>query len=81
MVRHDKLVSRFLSRPKDFTWQEMERLLSGFGYSKVNGKGSHRKFVGEGLPRIRLPQPHPTNVVKRVYLDQVRILLVENEML
>lgn len=75
MGRQEKLLARFLSRPSDFTWQELERLLTGFGYSVKAGKGSRRKFVGQGLPKIYLHEPHPRNIVKRNYLDDVRELL------
>jgi hypothetical protein len=35
MARRDKLLLRFLSKPKDFTWQELVSLLEGFGYRTV----------------------------------------------
>ena len=34
MSRRDKLVERFKDKPKDFTWDELVRLLSGCGYTE-----------------------------------------------
>ena len=35
MSRRDKLVSRLRGKPKDFTWDELVRLLEGVGYSEA----------------------------------------------
>ena len=78
MGRQEKLRERFLSRPSDFTWDELVRLLSGFGYSEHKKKGSRRVFKGGNLPKINLHEPHPSNIVKQCYLDDVRETL-ENE--
>jgi len=41
MSKNDKIIERFKSLPKDFTFEEMEKLLSLFGYEKSNkGKTS-----------------------------------------
>jgi hypothetical protein len=34
MARRGKLLLRFLSKPKDFTWQELVALLEGLGYRR-----------------------------------------------
>ncbi len=81
MGRYEKLKERFLSRPKDFTWDELCRFLKSFGYEKKNGSGSRRVFEGDGLPRIRLHEPHPQNVVKRIYLDEVKKKLEDEGLL
>ena len=75
MGRRDKLRDRFLSRPADFTWRELERFLAGFGYRQRSGQGSRRVFEGAGLPRIRLHKPHPGTIVRQYALEQVRELL------
>lgn len=39
MSRNEKLLSRLLSVPNDFAWEELVRILSYFGYSILkNGK-------------------------------------------
>jgi hypothetical protein len=35
MSRHEKLISRLLSSPRDFTWGELIKVLAGFGYAEV----------------------------------------------
>ena len=74
MGAKDKLRDRFLSMPKDFTFDEMEKLLSGYGYMKDNkGKtsGSRVVFKNEDKRPIMLHKPHPGNIVKLYALRQV----------
>ncbi len=75
MSRHQKLITRFLEKPRDFTYDELATLLQGFGYQKVNvGKtsGSRTAFFNEELKNIiRLHKPHPSNVLKRYQLNDV----------
>lgn len=72
MAAIDKLIERFKSDPKDFSWDELKRLLSHFGYEEQKGKGSRRKFKGEGLPTLSLHEPHPKKIVKHYALKDVR---------
>ncbi len=73
MSRKDKLIDRLLKRPKDFTFEEMESLLSYFGYElKQGGTGSGVKFIkGESNEVINFHKPHPSGILKRYVLDQV----------
>ena len=76
MSKEEKLLERFLSRPKDFTYNEIRKLLKGFGYEESNqGKtsGSRVAFVHfETKHIIRLHKPHPGNELKIYQLDQIR---------
>jgi hypothetical protein len=48
MSRQEKLLNRFLSVPSDFTWEELIKILTGFGYLELKaGKtgGSRRRFA------------------------------------
>ncbi|MFY2510454.1 type II toxin-antitoxin system HicA family toxin [Vibrio pectenicida] len=66
MSKHDKLLNRLLSKPKDFTWDELNKLLSSFDYELSNGKGSRRKFIHRKKNQvISLHEPHPQNIIKR----------------
>ncbi|WP_417153348.1 hypothetical protein [Rikenella microfusus] len=50
MGTREKLIERFCSLPKDFTFDEMVRLLQGFGYTSSNkGKtsGSRVRFMNK----------------------------------
>ena len=74
MSSKDKLIARFLTLPSDFTFDELERLLTILGYTKSNkGKTSGSRVVfkdNEGHP-IMLHKPHPGNIVKMYALRQI----------
>lgn len=80
MGTKDKLRDRFFTLPKDFTFDEIEKLLSGYGYVKHNkGKTSGSRVVfknGDKRP-IMLHKPHPGNIVKSYALRQVLDDLIE----
>ena len=79
MTTQRKLLERFLNKPNDFTFNEMKKLLRGFGYHELRaGKtsGSRIAFVHEESRHIiRLHRPHPQKVMKKYQLD-----LVEDEL-
>ena len=68
MSKKDKLLDRLLKKPKDFTFDEMESLLSYFGYKLKSGG----KFIKEGSSEvINFHKPHPSGILKRYVLEQV----------
>jgi hypothetical protein len=73
MSRRNKILRRFLTKPVDFTFDEMSRLLKDFGYKEIRtGKtaGSRLAFVNRASGHIiRLHKPHPGNALKRYQLD------------
>jgi len=73
MSRRNKTLQRFLTKPADFTFNEMNNLLTGFGYKKVRtGKtaGSRVAFMNKTTGHIiRMHKPHPGNTLKRYQLD------------
>ena len=73
MTKQEKLLKRFLSKPNDFSFSEIKKLLKGFSYSEIRtGKtsGSRLAFYNEEQRHlIRLHKPHPQNRVKRYILD------------
>jgi len=79
MRQREKIIERFLSKPKDFTFNEMKKLLGGFGYREIRtGKtaGSRVAFFNpHSRHLIRLHKPHPEKILKRYQLD-----LVEEEL-
>lgn len=80
MSRQEKLQARLLSVPKDFTWDELIKLLSMFGYKEVKqGKtgGSRRKFADDKKNIISLHKPHPSTIVKEYALREVIVHLKE----
>jgi hypothetical protein len=72
MGKHEKLLERFLTFPKDFTWKELERLLRKYGYVQNNkGKtsGSRVEFENaESDISLNLHKPHPRNVLKPYHI-------------
>ncbi|MDR2146632.1 MAG: type II toxin-antitoxin system HicA family toxin [Tannerella sp.] len=70
MSTNDKLISRLLSNPKDFTYNELKTLLFSFGYKEVRGAGSRVCFSKEDH-KIKLHKPHPGNILKRYQLDLI----------
>jgi hypothetical protein len=74
MSKNEKLLERLLSTPKDFTWDELVRLLTWFGYNELKkGKtgGSRRKFADAKKNVIILHEPHPGKIVKGYAIRQV----------
>lgn len=71
MGTKEKLRERFLS---DFTFDEMQRLLEGYGYERSNkGRTSGSRLIfknGDKRP-IMLHKPHPGNIVKDYAMKQV----------
>jgi hypothetical protein len=68
MSTRDKLLNRFLRQPRDFTFQELTRLLNSFGYieeKKGKTSGSRVMFYNKekGHP-IMIHKPHPGNIIK-----------------
>ncbi|MEO6687133.1 MAG: type II toxin-antitoxin system HicA family toxin [Dyadobacter sp.] len=81
MSKINKLVIRFLSKPKDLTWDELVLVLNFYGYTEIAaGKtaGSRRKFSDENKFIITLHKPHPKMIVKTYVIDQLIIILKEN---
>ena len=75
MSKAEKLLQHFLSKPKDFTFDELKRLLSGFGYVEAKaGKtgGSRVAFINRQTKSIiRLHRPHPSPVLKEYQINDV----------
>lgn len=65
MSKIEKLKARLLSKPKDFTYQELVTLFKTFGFEELKGKGSGRKLVNYNTGKIfNLHEPHPGNILK-----------------
>jgi hypothetical protein len=67
MSKKDKLITRFLTMPSDFHYDEMVKLLGDFGFYEIKkGKtsGSRVKFENEEGTPIMLHKPHPGGIMK-----------------
>ncbi|MBI4843409.1 MAG: type II toxin-antitoxin system HicA family toxin [Nitrospirae bacterium] len=85
MSKAEKLLKRFLSKPKDFTFDELKKLLKSFGYEEAKtGKtsGSRVAFINHQTKSvIRLHRPHPTPELKRYQLDNAEDTLKKAEVI
>ena len=69
-----------MTMPSDFTFDEMQHLLSSFGYErgdKGRTSGSRVIFKNDDKRPIMLHQPHPGNIVKNYAMMQVLRELIE----
>lgn len=74
MGTKEKLRERFLKMPSGFTFDEMLRLLEGYGYEKGEKgctSGSRVIFKNGDKRPIMLHKPHPGNIVKGYAMKQV----------
>ena len=88
MSIHEKLLQRFLKLPKDFTWDELSRMLGKYGYFQNNkGKTSGSRVVFEKEDSnvwLDLHKTHPKNILKPYQMKDVyefleRIDIIKDE--
>jgi hypothetical protein len=74
LSKKEKLAKRLLSRPSDFTFDELVTLLGHLGYlNEASGKtsGSRVAFSNNAGDFIRLHKPHPRNILKPYQIDDI----------
>ncbi len=84
MGQKEKLIEKLKSKPKDFTFDESERLLSYMGYERSDkGKtsGSRVKFSCDGRSPILLHKPHPRKELLEYQVKQLIEKLEEEGLL
>lgn len=85
MTKLEKLKIRILSRPSDFTFDELDSLLKNLGYveQKLGKTAGSRKayYHYEIKSLIRLHKPHPGNILKKYVVDMVVDTLTEKKLL
>lgn len=84
MSRYQKSLDRLLSKPNDFTWAELSKVLGGFGYEQVSGGktgGSRVRFIHDKHPPLILHKPHPIPILKRYQLEAIIGLLREEKLI
>ena len=82
MSKNAKLLKRLLSKPKDFTFDELKTLLLSLGYKENNaGKtsGSRVKFQKNDVALI-LHKPHPRKELLEYQIKQVIEILSKEEL-
>jgi hypothetical protein len=82
MSKKDKLIKRFKTLPKDFTFSEVVTLLYGFGFVEDNkGKtsGSRIRFYNkDSNVFINFHKPHPGSIMCEVALKDIFNILNDN---
>lgn len=85
MSTKEKLIERFKAQPTDFTFNELVRLFSFFGFAptrKGKASGSRIKFVNkEKKLSYNIHKPHPDKFIKRYVMKQVFKYLSENKLI
>ena len=75
MSRFEKLLKRFSEKPKDFTFDELRKMLLYLGYKELKlGKtaGSRVAFAHQETKHvIRLHRPHPRPVLKQYQINEI----------
>ena len=70
-----KLLQRLQNKPKDFSYDELVKLLNGLGYQELKlGKtsGSRVAFMNEDTRHIiRLHKPHPLKILKAYQIELI----------
>lgn len=75
MSKKDKLIGRFLKMPSDFQYYELVRVLSYFGFEERKTgmtSGSRVKFINNAGIAVYLHKPHPSGIMKKYQLKQVK---------
>lgn len=85
MTNKEKLKRRLLQLPKDFTFEELETVLSQLGFERDNkGKtsGSRVRFYNQEKNLQYLAhKPHPNSIIKEIALKDIVDFLKENKLL
>lgn len=85
MSKTEKLLQHFLSKPKDFTFEELRNLLKSLGYEEAKtGKtsGSRVAFYNAEIDdMIKFHKPHPSQIIKQCYLKDIERQLRDREVI
>lgn len=72
MSRVEKLLTRLFSKPSDFRWTELQKLLSQLEFVEIDGRGSRVKFFHPATETvISLHRPHPRPTLPLGAVDQI----------
>ena len=84
MGQKEKLIVRLLSRPKDFTFLDLETLLGYFAYKrndKGRTSGSRVMFINDKYASIMLHKPHQRKELLDYQVKQVIDVLKQEELI
>lgn len=77
MSKIEKLINRLLKLPKDFTYDELLKIMHYFEFYEDNqGKTSGSRIgFSNGKEFLKLHKPHPGKILKVYQLKQVIVFL------
>lgn len=84
MSKLEKEIERLKLKPKDFTYDELKKILNNLGFYENNkGKtsGSRVVFINKNNVKIELHKPHPKNVLKLYQINNILKKLKELEVI
>lgn len=80
MSKLEKELKRLKSKPKDFSYDELKKILNNLGFYEDNkGKtsGSRVEFINYNNKKIEIHRPHPGNILKPYQINKVLKILEE----
>ena len=82
MNRKEKLIKRFRTLPRDFTFEEVVTLFQGCGFTlenKGSTSGSRVRFYNETDQNAYIMhKPHPSNIIKGYIMRDILNFLIKN---
>ena len=82
MNKKEKLIKRFRTLPRDFTFEEVVTLFLGCGFTLENKgatSGSRVKFYNENDQNAYIMhKPHPINIIKGYMMRDILNFLLRN---
>lgn len=84
MGQKEKLINRLKSKPKDFTFEELETLLKYLNYirsDKGKTSGSRVMFISNDHPPIMMHKPHPRKELLEYQIKQIIEILKQEELI
>jgi len=82
MTKGIKLVTKFKTLPKDFTWAELVTMLGHLGFAEIQGSGSRVKFYNKQNDcLIQLHKPHPAKIIKKYAMKEILAILEMEKMI
>ena len=82
MNKKEKLIKRFKTLPRDFTFDEVVSLFQGYGFELANKgatSGSRIKFYNaDDQNAYIMHKPHPSNIIKGYIMRDILNFLIKN---
>ena len=82
MNKKEKLIKRFRTLPRDFTFEEVVSLFQNFGFELENKgatSGSRIKFYNEADQNAYIMhRPHPSNIIKGYMMRDLLNFMMKN---